>query len=181
MREHYEFPEELRLITDEPIEDDGWGEFRTEWEKVSIVIHNMAEFVVYFRCLLHPTFDLDKHIAALIKKRYCPFGKVINVNDQYKMKEQLLVAQVKREHITEEQKDLRLSELKQLLETRDKHEQRTCNPCDEAGAELQRDGYSQCGIFVTEQYLRQTKYADCVVDSKEKTKVLLKRYKELGW
>ena len=179
MTEIWEFPEELRLVTDEPIEDDGWGESRTEWERTSIIIHYIAEFVVYHRCLLHPTFDLDKHIITIIKKRYCPFGKVVNLNDQYKIKEQHLGVQVERGRITEGQKDLRVLELKQLLESGDKHEQRICYPCDEAAAELQRDGYSQCGIFATEQYLRQSKYADRVVDSKRKTRALLKRYKEL--
>jgi len=75
MTKIWEYPEELRLIWEEPIEDDGWGEFRTEDERASIVILGMAEFVIYYHCLLGPTLDVDKHIATLVKKHDCPVGK----------------------------------------------------------------------------------------------------------
>jgi len=132
MTKNYEFPEEFRLVTDEPIEDDGWGEFRTEQERASIVILNMAEFITCHHCLLDPTLDVDKHIAALIKKRDCPVGK-----------------------------------------------ERTMCPCHEAADELEKDGYSSCGVFVTERYLQLGQYANYLRSCKQKTKALLKRYKEL--
>lgn len=182
MTEKYEFPEELRLITDEPVEDDGWGEFPLDSEssKAGMVINGMVVFVVNHRCLLAPTLDLDKHIATLVMKRFCPFGKVVNLDDQHKIREQFIVASAKERHKTEEQIRLQLSEFIQRLETMDRSEPRTC-PCDEAASELQRDGYSSCGIFVTEQYLKEGQYAtlfDCTFPiCKEKTQALWKIYK----
>ncbi len=134
MTEKYEFPEWLRLATDEPIEDDGWGEFSldSEGRKAQIVIGNMGEFITHYRCLLAPTFDVDKHIAALVKKHICPVGK-----------------------------------------------QRGACPCDEAAAELQRDGCSLCGVFVTERYLKHSQDADRFTDCQEKTKALLREYGKL--
>lgn len=131
MTEKYEFPEEFRLITDEPIEDDGWGEFSldSDGRKAGMVINGMAEFVVHYHCLLAPNLDIDEHISTLVRKCICPI-----------------------------------------------EEKRGECPCGEAASELQRDGYSSCGIFVTEQYLSQSQYADQLPTCKEKTKELLKAY-----
>ena len=138
MSEKYEFPEWLRLATDEPIGDDGWGEFSSSSEdyKAEIVIKNMAEFIVCYHCLLAPSLDVDKHIAALVRKLDCPLGK---------------------------ERDIFMC------------------PCRKAKDEIQKDDYTSCGVFVTERYLKQSQYANQLPDSKEKTKALLKRYKEFEW
>lgn len=133
MTEKYEFPEELRLITDEPIEDDGWGEFSLDSKerKAEIVVRNMAEFVIYHHCLLSPTLDVDRHIAALVKKLECPVGS---------------------------ERDVFMC------------------PCRKVEGEIEKDGHTSCGIFVTE---RQVQQVNQLQSSKEKTKGLLKRYKDL--
>ena len=132
MTEKYEFPERLRLITDEPIEDDGWGEFSgSEDQKAEIVIRNTAEFTLYHHCLLAPSLEVDKHIAALVNKLECPVGK---------------------------ERDILMC------------------PCRKVEGEIERDGHTSCGIFVTE---RQVQQVNQLQSSKEKTKGLLKRYKDL--
>jgi hypothetical protein len=134
MAEKYEFPEELRLITDEPIEDDGWGEFSLDSErpKAAIAIANLVQFMMDNRCLLSPTIDVEKHISTLVKKRICPFDR-----------------------------------------------NRGECPCLEAVIELNKIGYSKCGIFVTEKYLRQNPSADNILSSNDKTTALTKIYKEI--
>jgi len=132
MTKIWEYPEELRLIWEEPVEDNGWGEFRFEWERAPIVINNMAEFIMYHHCLLAPALDIDKHIATLVKKCECPVG---------------------------EERDIF-----------------RC-PCPKADNEIEKDGHTSCGVFVTERYLQQGQHADRLPTCKEKTRALLERYK----
>jgi hypothetical protein len=74
MAEKYKFPEELRLITDEPLEDDGWGEFSLDSDerKADLVIRYLVQFMTDYHCLISPAFDLEKHISTLIKNHACP-------------------------------------------------------------------------------------------------------------
>ncbi len=82
-------------------------------------------------CLLSPTLDVDRHIAALVKKLECPVGS---------------------------ERDVFMC------------------PCRKVEGEIEKDGHTSCGIFVTE---RQVQQVNQLQSSKEKTKGLLKRYKDL--
>jgi len=75
MAEKYEFPEELRLITDKPIEEDGWGESRSDASKAEGIIRYLADFIMTNECWLSPTFDLDKEISKMVKSRFCPIDR----------------------------------------------------------------------------------------------------------
>ena len=48
-------------------------------------------------------------------------------------------------------------------------------PCEKAKLEIREDGHTSCGVFITEQYLKQNRCADQVSTSKRKTKALFMR------
>jgi RNA polymerase sigma factor (sigma-70 family) len=66
MEEKYEFPDDS---TEE--DDGGWGN-ESEEQRTQQVISELAAFVKLNKCLLGPTFNLDKHVAKLVCKLECP-------------------------------------------------------------------------------------------------------------
>jgi ferredoxin-thioredoxin reductase catalytic subunit len=60
-----------------------------------------------------------------------------------------------------------------MSEERVEKQQTVSCPCHEADAELHKDGYTSCGVFVTEKYLRLKHRIEQINGCKKKTKVLL--------